>query len=119
MTIRIPTKVDLQGATFKWFSVAPELARLFLATHFAFNGNQNVWDDSTSPRYPSLPLPANPSAYEGHENEIPFPEARSIAWLSNLQYWIILVLLALTLEQNSVFLEAHDRSLVTCFGEGM
>ena len=74
--------------------------KVFLGAHEAFNGVQ-VWSFSPDdPRYPALPLPVNPSAFEGHPNQILNEQARQTAWLGNLQYWIVLILLDLSYRRN-------------------
>lgn len=67
---------------------------LFMATHKAFEKQGDVWQLSPSDaRYPVLPLPTNPSAYIGADNQIGDPTLRNIAWLGNLNYWLCLMLL--------------------------
>ncbi len=67
--------------------------RVFLGTHEGFNGHPAVWSlPPTDPAYPARPLPINPSAFVGHQNQIREPLALSLAWLSNLHYWSILLL---------------------------
>jgi len=79
---------------------------VFLGTHFAFNNDTTIWDDPSTDNYPSLPFFSNPSAYIGHPNEISNSDAREVAWLSNLQYWIILILLGLSFtDQNPILLD--------------
>lgn len=70
--------------------------QVFLGTHPGFHG-EAVWTLSPAdPRYPALPLPVNPSAFEGHPNQIQNEQARQLAWLGDLQYWIVLMLLELS-----------------------
>lgn len=53
-----------------------------------------VWDlPATDARYPSYPVPVNPTAYEGRPNTIKDPDLRALAWLGNLNYWCLLLLL--------------------------
>jgi hypothetical protein len=67
--------------------------RLFLGTHEGFKGHPAIWSLSPNdPAYPARPLPVNPSAFFGHENQIQDPLALSLAWLGNLHYWTILLL---------------------------
>jgi hypothetical protein len=67
---------------------------LFLGTHPGFGGRPDVWRlPSSDPAYPVFPVPSNPTAYVGHENEIENPRALALAWLANLQYWAVLLLL--------------------------
>jgi photosystem II stability/assembly factor-like uncharacterized protein len=69
---------------------------VFMGTHPGFGGRPDVWSlPKNDPAYPVMPLPVNPSAFEGHPNQIPDPVLRDLAWLSNLHYWIILDLLDL------------------------
>jgi hypothetical protein len=50
----------------------------------------------SDPAYPSIDLPLNPSAFDGHPNQITDDgRRRRIAWLSNLHYWLVLRLLDL------------------------
>lgn len=68
--------------------------QLFLAEHEALAGPQNPWDlPQDHPDYPSFDIPSNMSAYLGHDNQIKSLDARGLAWLSNLHYWIVLMLL--------------------------
>ena len=67
---------------------------VFMGTHEAFADNPDVWALPTDdPAYPSLRLPINPSAYVGHDNQIEDPDALNVAWLGDLHYWSILLLL--------------------------
>jgi hypothetical protein len=69
--------------------------QVFMGTHPGFGGVA-VWDlPPEHPDYPALPLPVDPSAYEGHPQEIKDKTARRVAWLGDLQYWIVLMLLDL------------------------
>jgi hypothetical protein len=87
-------KGDGEVAHFRFFK------KVFLGTDDGFNGVQ-VWSFSPDdPRYPALPLPVNPSAFEGHPNQIQNEQARQTAWLGNLQYWIVLILLDLSYRRN-------------------
>lgn len=65
----------------------------FEGTHPGFSG-ENPWLASPgSDAYPSWPGLTNPTAYRGHRNEIADPDALHLAWLSNLHYWSVLVLM--------------------------
>lgn len=70
---------------------------IFLGTHPGFGGRPDVWSlPRTDPDYPSVDLGVNPSAFEGHPNQIPDAgQRRRVAWLSNLHYWLVLGLLDL------------------------
>jgi hypothetical protein len=53
-----------------------------------------IWDlPTTDARHPCYQLPLNPTAYEGRPNTIKEPELRALAWLGNLNYWCLLLLL--------------------------
>lgn len=74
----------------------PCFRRAFLGTHEGFAGQADVWRRPMSdPLYPAYPLPIDPTAYVGHENQIMDPTAQQLAWLGNLHYWSVLSLLSL------------------------
>lgn len=76
--------------------------QLFMGTHKGFNGHPDVWGlERDDPAYPALELPVNPSAYVGHENQIENAQALSTAWLANLHYWAVLLLLDLGYREAS------------------
>ena len=53
-----------------------------------------VWDlPATDERHPSYAVPVNPTAYEGRPDTIKDPDLRALAWLGNLNYWSLLLLL--------------------------
>lgn len=68
--------------------------RLFrsLYTGEAFGAGPEIWHEPTSRSYPALLLHGG-SAYQGHRNTIGDQDARRLAWLSDLHYWIVLALL--------------------------
>ncbi len=69
---------------------------LFLGTHPVFEHRTNVWTGGPGdPEYPSMRFPTNPTAYRGHKNQIPSESIRELAWLGNLQYWSLCMLLSL------------------------
>ncbi|MDP6436326.1 MAG: ferritin-like domain-containing protein [Gammaproteobacteria bacterium] len=69
---------------------------VFTGEHPALAGGSNPWDLAEDhPDYPSFPVTPNPTAFFGHANQIKSPEARALAWLSDLHYWIMLMLLNL------------------------
>ena len=69
---------------------------LFMGSHTGFEGRSGVWDlPLAHPDYPARPVPTNPSAYVGHHNQIEDTELLALAWLSNLHYWSVLLLLDL------------------------
>jgi hypothetical protein len=72
----------------------PFFCRMFMGDPKIFNDRSGVWQlPVTDPNYPALPLSVNPSAFEGHPQQIPDADNRRLAWLGNLHYWIILSLL--------------------------
>jgi hypothetical protein len=86
---------------FRFFS------QVFLGLHPAFEGKQNPWNLAEDhPDYPSFYVPPNPTAYLGHENQIRSSEARALAWLGNLHYWIVLMMLDLHYRIDSEALNA-------------
>ena len=79
-----------ETAHFRFFS------NLFLGDHPAFGEIDNPWDlPEDHADFPSFQVEPNPTAYWGHENQIMSPEARAYAWLANLHYWIVLMMLDL------------------------
>lgn len=77
---------------------------VFLGTHSAFPAGLDVWAlDPADPRYPSNPVPANPMAFPGGGGDpraIADESVRRLAWLGDLHYWIILMLLDLSFRYN-------------------
>jgi rubrerythrin len=67
--------------------------QLFTGTHKAFAGHPDIWAlKPDHPSYPSRLLADNPSAYVGHPTQIQDPTALALAWLGNLHYWTILLM---------------------------
>lgn len=68
--------------------------QLYLAEHPVFAGNRSVWSLPVKHSdYPAHELKSNPSAYRGHAGEIENEYAQALAWLGNLHYWTMLILL--------------------------
>ncbi len=89
-------KDEGEDAHFKLFK------QLFLGTHRGFRGRE-VWSLAPDdPLYPARAVAADPSAYRGHPKEILDDEARRVAWLGDLEYWIVLMLLDLFYRQPDV-----------------
>ena len=85
--------------------------KAFLGVHPGFTGVANVWQRAvTDPLYPAYPLPLNPTAYVGHENQIQDPAARRLAWLGNLHYWSLLNLLSTGYSKGSTDLVLASRT---------
>ncbi|HEX4421925.1 MAG TPA: ferritin-like domain-containing protein [Kofleriaceae bacterium] len=77
-----------------WITYQGEIAhyqffrRVF--TGEAFHSDAGIW--TPGPRYPAYVMPWK-TAYAGHKAAIANPDARALAWLGDLHYWIILTLL--------------------------
>lgn len=68
---------------------------LFVGAHPGFAGHSDVWArPAGDPLYPAYPLPVDPTAYVGHDRQIPDPQTLGLAWLGDLHYWILLTLLS-------------------------
>jgi rubrerythrin len=67
---------------------------LYEGAHPVFKQTPAVW---TAPlgaaNHPCYQVPTNPTAYAGHPNVIKDEDLRKLAWLGNLNYWIMLTLL--------------------------
>ncbi len=67
---------------------------LYEGAHPLIKDTPGIWDlPATDARYPSYAVPVNPTAYEGRPNTIKDPDLRALAWLGNLNYWSLLLLL--------------------------
>jgi hypothetical protein len=79
-----------------WLMNQGELAhyRFFrsLYTGEAFGADASIWKDPKDPAYPALQLKRG-TAYRGRRRTISDEDARELAWLGDLHYWIILTLL--------------------------
>jgi uncharacterized protein with NAD-binding domain and iron-sulfur cluster/nitrite reductase/ring-hydroxylating ferredoxin subunit len=84
-----------EGGHFEFFKA------LFLGKTGSLNAVEGVWEDPDSSKYPSLPVPTDPTVFEGSANTIKDPVMRAIANLGNLHYWIILSLLQLSYEDET------------------
>ncbi len=85
--------------------------KAFLGVHPGFTGVADAWQRPvTDPLYPAYPLPLNPTAYVGHENQIQDPAARRLAWLGNLHYWSLLNLLSTGYSKGSTDLVLASRT---------
>lgn len=64
---------------------------LYNADHAAFKKVPGLWNlPASDERFPCYQVPVNPTAYAGHANSIADPDLRALAWLGNLNYWIML-----------------------------
>ncbi len=67
---------------------------LYEGAHPLIKDIPGIWDlPATDARYPSYAVPVNPTAYEGRANTIKDADLRALAWLGNLNYWSLLLLL--------------------------
>lgn len=67
---------------------------LYEASHPLIQGTPDIWDlPADDPRYPSYRVPVNPTAYEGRPNTIEDTDLRALAWLGNMNYWSMLLML--------------------------
>jgi hypothetical protein len=54
----------------------------------------------------------NPTAYEGRENTIKNPDLRALAWLGNMNYWCLLLLLDKGYRHNSKVELAYAQTIM-------
>lgn len=67
---------------------------LYEASHPLLKDTPDIWDlPADDPRYPSYQVPVNPTAYEGRPTTIADTDLRALAWLGNMNYWCMLLLL--------------------------
>lgn len=67
---------------------------VYAGEHALLKKTPDAWKlSATDTRFPSYQVPTNPTAYAGHANTIADPDARDLAWLGNLNYWVMLALL--------------------------
>jgi hypothetical protein len=75
---------------------------LYEASHPLIKDTPDIWDlAADDPRYPSYPVPVNPTAYEGRPNSIQDGDLRALAWLGNMNYWSMLLLLDAAYRRSS------------------
>jgi hypothetical protein len=81
-------KAEGEFGHFKFFH------NLYEGAHPLIKDTPNIWDlPITDARHPCYQVPVNPTAYEGRPNTIKDPDLRSLAWLGNMNYWCVLLLL--------------------------
>jgi hypothetical protein len=89
-------KADGEFRHFKFFQ------SLYEGTHPLLKDTPGVWDlPVTDERHPCYQVPVNPTAYEGRANTIKDPDLRALAWLGNLNYWSMLLILDAGYRRNS------------------
>ena len=87
---------------------------VFTGTHRGFNGHPDVWGLApTDPAYPAHQLAVTPTAYIGHPSAIDDPVALSLAWLSNLHYWLALSFLTYAYRfDDTVFVDLAKQQML-------
>jgi hypothetical protein len=89
-------KADGEFGHFKYFQ------SLYEGTHPVLKEIPGVWElPATDERHPCYQVPVNPTAFEGRPNTIKDPDLRALAWLGNLNYWCMLLLLDTAYRRNS------------------
>jgi rubrerythrin len=67
---------------------------VYEGSHPLLKETPGVWSlPANDARHPCYQVPVNPTAYVGHANCIADPDLRAMAWLGNLNYWVMLSLL--------------------------
>lgn len=67
---------------------------LYAGAHPLLKKTPAAWTaPATDASHPCYQVPHNPTAYAGHENSIKNEDLRKLAWLGNLNYWVMLALL--------------------------
>jgi hypothetical protein len=67
---------------------------LFEGGHPLLRKEAGLWNlPATDARYPCYQVPVNPTAYAGHPHSIENADLRALAWLGNLNYWVMLAFL--------------------------
>lgn len=75
---------------------------LYQCEHALIKEVPDVWNlPSSDSRHPCYQVPLNPTAYAGRQNSIQDPDMRALAWLGNLNYWIMLSMLDASYRRNS------------------
>jgi hypothetical protein len=67
---------------------------LYEASHPLIKDIPDIWDlPPDDPRYPSWQVPVNPTAYDGRPTTIADTDMKALAWLGNMNYWTMLLML--------------------------
>jgi hypothetical protein len=75
---------------------------LYEGSHPLIREVPDVWNlPAGDARHPCYQVPLNPTAYQGHPNAIEDPDLRALAWLGNLNYWVMLSFLDAGYRRNS------------------
>lgn len=75
---------------------------LYEASHPLIKDMPDIWElPADDARYPSYSVPVNPTAYAGRPTSIADTDLRALAWLGNMNYWCLLLLLDSAYRRNS------------------
>jgi hypothetical protein len=67
---------------------------LYEASHPLIKNTPDIWSlPASDARYPSYDVPINPTAYDGRPTSIEDTDLRALAWLGNMNYWSMLLML--------------------------
>ena len=67
---------------------------LYEASHPLIENTPDIWSLPVSDaRYPSYEIPVNPTAYDGRPTTIEDTDLKALAWLGNMNYWSMLLML--------------------------
>jgi len=81
-------KAEGEHGHFKFFQ------SLYETSHPLIMDTPDIWSlPASDARYPSYEVPVNPTAYDGRPNSIEDNDLRALAWLGNMNYWSMLLLL--------------------------
>jgi len=81
-------KAEGEHGHFKFFQ------SLYETSHPLIMDTPDIWSlPASDARYPSYEVPVNPRAYDGRPNSIEDNGLRALAWLGNMNYWGMLLLL--------------------------
>ena len=81
-------KAEGEHGHFKFFQ------SLYETSHPLIMDTPDIWSlPASDARYPSYEVPVNPTAYDGRPNSIEDNDLRALAWLGNMNYWGMLLLL--------------------------
>ncbi len=86
---------------------------LYEGAHPLIKDTPDIWNlAATDPRNPCYQVPVNPTAYEGRPNTIKDPDLRALAWLGNMNYWSLLLLLDAGYRRKSKVELAYSQALM-------
>jgi len=81
-------KAEGEHGHFKFFH------SLYETSHPLLKDTPDIWSlPASDPRYPSYDVPVNPTAYDGRPTSIEDIDLRALAWLGNMNYWCMLLIL--------------------------